>query len=93
MDNSLFNQSLLRKYGEYFKPTHKQKEVIRDYIEKVDCNEFKGETKNYLKFYDIILKEVLGYGLDDVNFDEKVDTGTGRREFVLKSHNKKFMVV
>lgn len=93
MENNLFNQSLLRKYSHHFNPTHKQKEIIRGYVGQVENNTFKAETRGYLKFYDLILKGLLGYTTLDVGFDEKVDTGTGRSEFILKSGDKKFMVV
>lgn len=62
MQNNLFNQTLLKKYAKKFKPAHKQKEIIREYIENVQNGDFKAETKNYINFYDIILKEILGYG-------------------------------
>lgn len=93
MQNDLFNQTLLKKYVNKFKPTYKQKETIMEYIKKIEKGEFKAETKNYINFYDIILKEVLEYERDNVSFDEKVDDGTGRSEFVLKSGDKKFMAV
>lgn len=93
MKNTLFNQTLLKKYAKKFKPTYKQKETIREYIKMVEDGEFKAETKNYINFYDIILKEILGYERENVSFDEKVDDGIGRSEFVLKSGNNKFMVV
>lgn len=93
MKNDLFNQTLLDEYSNQFKPTYKQKETIREYIEKVEKGEFKAETKNYINFYDIILKEILGYERDNVSFDEKVDDGAGRSEFVLKKGDTKFMVV
>jgi hypothetical protein len=93
MENSLFNQSLLRKYSQNFNPTHKQKEIIREYVREVEYGLFKGETRNYLKFYDLILKGLLCYDLENVNFDEKMDDGIGRSEFILKSGDKRFMVV
>lgn len=42
MIDDLFNQTLLKKYAEKFKPTYKQKETIREYIEKVQNGEFMG---------------------------------------------------
>ena len=71
MWNGLFNQSLLRKYSKEFKPTYRQKELVREYVQQVENGLFKGETRNYLKFYDLILKGLLGYGLENVGFDEK----------------------
>jgi hypothetical protein len=93
MKNDLFNETLLKKYSAKFKLTHKQKENVREYVEMIEKEKFKGETQNYLNFYDMILKDILGYERANVNFDQKVDDGAGRSEFVLKSGNKKFMVV
>ena len=93
MQNNLFNQTLLKKYAKKFKLTHKQKEIIGEYIGKIENREFKAETKNYINFYEYILKEMLGYSTENIGFDEKVDDGVGRSEFVLKEGNNKFMVV
>ena len=81
--NILLNSSLLIN----------KKRHVREYVEMIEKGEFKGETQNYLNFYDMILKDILGYERANVNFDQKVDDGAGRSEFVLKSGNKKFMVV
>jgi len=62
-------------------------------MKKVQNNEFKAETKNYINFYEYILKEMLGYSTKNIGFDEKVDDGIGKSEFVLKSNDRKFMVV
>lgn len=93
MKNDLFNETLLKKYSDNFTLSHNQKEAVREYVEMIEMDQFKGETHNYLNFYDMILKDILGYERTNVNFDQKVDDGAGRSEFVLKSGNKKFMVV
>jgi len=93
MKNQLFNQTLLKKYSKNFKLNPSKHDLLKDYISKVEDGHFKSETKNYLYFYDVILKGVLDYKKEDVLFDEGVDVGTGRSEFVLKSNEKKFMVI
>lgn len=93
MKNYLFNQALLRKYSTNFKLTPRKYDLLKEYINKVETGDLKSETKNYLYFYDVILKDLLGYNRDDVLFDEKGDEGAGRSEFVLKSDDKKFMVI
>ena len=93
MWNGLFNQLLLRKYSKEFKPIYRQKELVREYVQQIENGLFKGETRNYLKVYDLVLKGLLGYVTMDVCFDEKMDDGVGRSEFVLKSGDKRFMVV
>jgi hypothetical protein len=93
MRNDLFNQTLLKKYGKNFKLTPSKHDLIKDYLSKLDSGVFKYETKNYLRFYDIILKGLLEYPGENVLFDEKEDTGTGKSEFVLQSNDKKFMII
>jgi hypothetical protein len=93
MKNDLFNQTLLKKYGKNFKLTPSKHDLIKDYLSKLDSGVFKSETKNYLRFYDIVLKGLLEYPGDNVLFDEKEDTGTGKSEFVLQSDDKKFMII
>lgn len=93
MKNQLFNQTLLKKHSKSFKLNPRKHDLLKEYISKVESGDFKSETKNYLFFYDVILKGVLGYNREDVLFDEKEDTGLGKSEFVLKSDDKKFMVI
>ena len=93
MQNHLFNQALLKKYSTEFKLNPHKHDLLKEYINKVEAGDLKSETKNYLYFYDVILKDILGYKREDVLFDEKGDEGAGRSEFVLKSDDKKFMVI
>lgn len=93
MENTLFNQTLMKKYSGKLKLTPKKHDLLKEYIAKLDAGDFRAETKNYLYFYDVILKGILGYKRDDVLFDEKEDAGIGKSEFVLKSDDKKFMVI
>jgi len=69
-------------------------DLIKNHLSKLGNGDFKSETSNYLYFYEIILKEILGYDLqENILFDEKEDAGRGKSEFVLKNGDKKFMVV
>ena len=60
MKNDLFNETLFKKYSAKFKLTHKQKATVREYVEMIEKEEFKGKTQNYLNFYDMVLKDILG---------------------------------
>ena len=94
MKNDLFNQTLLRKYSKNFKLTLSKHELILKHIQKMDQGQFEAETKNYIYFYEVWLKDILGYDLDEnVLVDEKEEHGRGKSEFILKSGDKKFMVV
>ena len=61
MQNHLFNQALLKKYSTEYKLNPRKHDLLKEYIRKVDTGDFKSETKNYLYFYDVILKDILGY--------------------------------
>src|ERR1035438_10005461 len=94
MKNDLFNQTLLRKYSKNFKLTPSKHDLIIKHIEKLEEGQFEAETKNYIYFYEVWLKGILGYDLDDnVLVEEKEEQGRGKSEFILKSGDKKFMVV
>ena len=94
MKNDLFNQTLLRKYSKDFNLTPSKYDLLVKHIEKLEEGQFESETKNYIYFYEVWLKDVLGYDLEDnILFDEKEGEGPGKSEFILKSGDKKFMVV
>ena len=68
--------------------------LLVKHIEKLEEGQFEAETKNYIYFYEVWLKDILGYDLEDnILFDEKEGEGRGKSEFILKSGDKKFMVV
>ena len=94
MKNDLFNQTLLRKYSKDFTLTPSKHDLLVKHIEKLEQSQFEAETKNYIYFYEVWLKDILGYDLEDnILFDEKEGEGRGKSEFILKSGDKKFMVV
>ena len=94
MKNDLFNQTLLRKYSKEFNLTPSKHDLLIKHIEKLEQGQFEAETKNYIYFYEVWLKDILGYDLEDnILFDEKEGEGRGKSEFILKSGDKKFMVV
>jgi hypothetical protein len=95
MDNYLFNKNLMEKLArdKDLQLNVTKHDLIKKHLEKLDNGDFKSETSNYLYFYDVILKQILGYDLhENILFDEKEDAGRGKSEFVLKSGDKKFMV-
>jgi len=94
MNNDLFNQTLMRKYSKDFKLTPSKHDLILKHIQKLEEGQFEAETKNYIYFYEVWLKGILGYDLDEnVLVDEKEEKGRGKSEFILRSGDKKFMVV
>lgn len=96
MDNDLFNKNLMKKLArdKDLQLNVTKHDLIKKHLSKLENGDFKSETSNYLYFYEIILKEILGYDLqENILFDEKEDQGRGKSEFVLKNDDKKFMVV
>jgi hypothetical protein len=84
----------MRKYSRDFKLTPSKHDFIQKHIQKLEEGQFEAETKNYIYFYEVWLKGILGYDLDEnVLVDEKEEQGRGKSEFILKSGDKKFMVV
>ncbi len=96
MENTLFNQHRMDKYAKdkSFNIKPSQHDLIKKHIEKLGRGELKAETSNYLYFFDVFIRDILGYDRDEnVLFDETVDKGAKRSEFVLKNDDKKFMIV
>lgn len=96
MENTLFNQHRMDKYAndKSFKLNLSHHDLIKEHIEKLEKGELKAETSNYLYFFDVFLRDILGYDRkENILFDETVDKGAKRSEFVLKSGDEKFMIV
>jgi len=84
----------MRKYSKNFNLTPSKHDLILKHIKKLEEGQFEAETKNYIYFYEVWLKGILGYDLDEnVLVDEKEEQGRGKSEFILRSDDKKFMVV
>ena len=94
MKNDLFNQTLMRKYSNNFKLTVSKHELILKHIQKMDQGQFEAETNNHIYFYEVWLRDFLGYNLDvNIISDDKEERTRSKTEFILKSGDKKFMVV
>ena len=93
MENHLFNLNSIQKHLKHFRLTDEKEQFIKKYIDRLDHNEFKGETKGYPAFLKL-LENILGYEEDKhILFDDNVDIGKDRVEFALKDENGKFMVI
>jgi hypothetical protein len=93
MKNNLFNLDSIKKYTNKFILTQQKLDKLERYIERVQNNEFKGETKGYPAFLKF-LEDILDYEEDKhIIFDDNVDIGSDRVEFALKDNDGKFMVI
>jgi hypothetical protein len=93
LKNNLFNENSIKKYSNKFILTPQKRVKLERYIERVNNNEFKGETKGYPAFLKF-LEDILDYEEDKhISFDDNVDIGSDRVEFALKDNDGKFMVI
>jgi hypothetical protein len=71
-----------------------KQDLIEKHVKKLEMGLLKSETSNYLYFFDVFLRDILEYNREEnVLFDETVDKGAKRSEFVLKKGDEKFMIV
>lgn len=96
--NTIFNESLMKKYITKYKKelnlTHSKKEFVLKWIKKLENGELKDEVANYGNFSRIILEGILGYNYgEDIEENVPEEYGRGFSEFAIKKDNKKFMVI
>lgn len=85
---ALFNSSELVRYSQNVEITENDREIIRNWHARIENQELAGEIKNYLDFYDHILRSLLNYQPEDREFERK--TRKGRRvEFCIVDSEKR----
>lgn len=94
--NTLFNEILLEEYLEKYENKLKLQNLegdpIQVWIDKLNNNLLADEVSNYPNFEEYILKQLLGYNIED--YLHEVNMGEGRPvEFVLKKDEKLFVVI
>jgi len=60
-ENSLFNETTIKRLVQNTKLTAKQKKASKDWLKLIEEGKLIKEKQGYLRFYDTILKELLGY--------------------------------
>ncbi len=60
-ENSLFNETTVKRLVSNTKLTAKQKKASQNWLKLIEEGKLIKEKQGYLRFYDIILKELLGY--------------------------------
>src|SRR3989344_1468748 len=61
MQNTLFNDKTIHRLVSDIQITAKQKRASQEWIKLMDNKELMKEKRGYLKFHDVILKDLLGY--------------------------------
>ena len=96
MFNNIFNdkrmEEFIDKYDEYLL-VNSEENPISTWITKLENNELIDEKTNYMDFFDIILKELLGYTRDDIEFENNIGKEGHPVEFTLKKDDTDFVVL
>lgn len=67
--NQLFGKKSIEKFCSDIKVTPKQRKAAKEWLVLLDKNQLQDEKKNYLKFSKIILEEVLGYDVKNIDHE------------------------
>lgn len=86
-------KELIEKYDDKLIINQPETNPVSDWVDKLNQNQLEKEKQNYINFKDIILERLLGYELEDLEFEH--DPGNEGRpvEFTLKQKDKEYVVV
>lgn len=65
----LFNQKTIERLCEDITLTSKQKQASEEWLKLLDDSKLIDEKKNYFKFGEIILQDILGYKIKEIDFE------------------------
>ena len=66
--NALFDTKTIRKFCGDIQITDKQRDASQKWLKLLDDKKLEDETKNYFRFGQIILQDILGYNIEDIDF-------------------------
>ncbi|KFM21489.1 Modification methylase BstVI protein [Marine Group I thaumarchaeote SCGC AAA799-B03] len=69
IQNQLFNQKTVQRLCDNVKISAKQKQAAKEWIDLLDENKLEDEKSNYPKFMQIILQDILGYPIKEIDFE------------------------
>ncbi len=94
--NNIFNQKkmdeFIKKYSDKLVINEPNKEPVMDWINRLNENSLVQEKQNYFNFRDIILNRILGYELEDIEFEHAHDDGRPV-EFTLMKEKKEYAII
>ena len=96
IENNLFNEKKMEEFIELYDDmlvVNSDEDPICDWIGKLNNNELISEKTNYIRFFRIILEEILGYKLEDIAHEENIGKEGRPVEFTLKKDDKEYVVV
>ena len=95
--NNLFNEKKMEDfislYDDSLVISSPSDDPICKWIQKLNNNELEDEKKNYANFLMIILDKLLGYRVDDINFESDIGDEGRPVEFTFKKGDKEYVVV
>lgn len=96
IENNLFNDKKMEEFIQLYDDSLTVKadcDPISYWIKKLDQDELKNEKANYIRFFKIILENILGYEFTDIEYEENIGDEGRPVEFTLKKGNKDYVVV
>lgn len=72
-DNRLFSPRTVKGMCASARPNRRQRDAAGQWLALLGAGELSGEQKNYLKFAKIVLSDMLGYPIDDLVFEDRVE--------------------
>ncbi|MBE6488976.1 MAG: hypothetical protein E7Z86_09720 [Methanosphaera stadtmanae] len=95
--NNIFNQKkmneYINKYSDKIIINQPDMNPVNDWINRLSNNTLEKEKQNYINFKDIILGRLLGYELEDLEFEHDPGSEGKPVEFTFKKKDKEYMVV
>ena len=81
--NELFNKKTIERLCKDVKITNKQKQATTEWLQLLADNKLTDEKSNYPKFMQIVLQDILGYPIKEIDFE------TDNVEFQFSNSEKK----
>ena len=85
IENNLFNDKKMEEFIQLYDDeltVNADCDPISYWIKKLDNDELKSEKTNYIRFFKIILENILGYEFTDIQYEESIPTGVAINEAV-----------
>ena len=96
IENNLFNDKKMEEFIQLYDDeltVNADCDPISYWIKKLDNDELKSEKTNYIRFFKIILENILGYEFTDIQYEESIGDEGRPVEFTLKKGDKDYCVV
>ena len=96
IENNLFNEKKMEEFIDLYDDmlvVNSDEDPICKWIGKLNNDELISEKTNYIRFFRIILEDILGYKLEDIEHEENIGKEGRPVEFTLKKDDKEYVVV